>query len=115
MDDEMNDFFELDNVNYTNVNESLIDNNKDFVCPVLAFLDENILTLQSLKVFDCIYGRIKLKRDDNLHRMAKRSRKINGSPKRENMAALTPQLNVTWSRATRISGNGLCNFFSEQA
>ena len=34
--------------------ESLLNNKKDFVCPVVAFLDENILTVQSSKFFDGI-------------------------------------------------------------
>ena len=32
--------------------ESLLNNKKDFVCSVVAFLDENILTVQSSKFVD---------------------------------------------------------------
>ena len=45
-------FLGLDKINYTNLKESLINNKKDFVCPVVAFLDENILTVQSSKFVD---------------------------------------------------------------
>ena len=34
--------------------ETLLNNKKDFVCPVVAFLDENILTVQSSKFVDGI-------------------------------------------------------------
>ena len=47
--DELNAFLELDQINYTNLKESLLKNKKDFVCPVVAFWDENILTIQSWK------------------------------------------------------------------
>ena len=43
---------ELDKINYTNLKESLLINKKDFVCSVVAFLDENILTVQSSKFVD---------------------------------------------------------------
>ena len=33
-------FLELDKINHTNLKESLLNNKKDFVCPVVAFLDE---------------------------------------------------------------------------
>ncbi len=36
------------------MNESLLKNKKDFVCPVGAFLDGNILTIQSPKFVDGI-------------------------------------------------------------
>ena len=52
--DELNAFLELDKINYTNLKESLLNNKKDFVCPVVAFLDENILTVQSSKFLDGI-------------------------------------------------------------
>lgn len=39
--DELNAFLELDKINYTNLKESLLNNKKDFICPVVAFLDEN--------------------------------------------------------------------------
>ena len=47
--DELNVFLELDKINYTNLKESLLNNKKDFICLVVAFLDENILTVQSSK------------------------------------------------------------------
>ena len=53
--DELNAFLELDKIDYTNLKESLLNNKKDFVCPVVAFLDENILTVQSSKFVDGIY------------------------------------------------------------
>ena len=52
----MNAFLELDKINYTNLNESLIDDKKkNFVSPVLAFLDKNILIAQSSKVVKGIH------------------------------------------------------------
>ena len=54
IDDKMNNFLELNKINYTNLKESLINNKKDFVYPVVAFLDENILTVHSLKVINGI-------------------------------------------------------------
>ena len=47
---KINAILELDKINYTNLKESLINNKKDIVGPVVAFLDENILTVQSSKV-----------------------------------------------------------------
>ena len=38
--DELNAFLELDRIDYTNLKESLLNNKKDFVCLVVAFLDE---------------------------------------------------------------------------
>ena len=52
--DELNAFLELDKINYTNLKESLLNNKKDSVCPVVAFWDENILTVQSSKFVDGI-------------------------------------------------------------
>ena len=52
--DELNVFLELDKINYTYLKESLLNNKKDFVCPVVAFLDKNILTVQSSKFVDGI-------------------------------------------------------------
>ena len=52
--DELNAFLELDKINYTNLKESLLNNKKDFVWKVVAFLDENILTVQSSKFVDGI-------------------------------------------------------------
>ena len=52
--DELNTFLELDKINYTNLKESLLNNKKEFVCPVDAFLDDNILTVQSSKFVDSI-------------------------------------------------------------
>ena len=40
---------ELDKIDYTNLKENLLDNKKDLECPVVAFLDENILTVHSSK------------------------------------------------------------------
>ena len=55
MADELNAFFlELDKINYTNLKESLLNNKKDFVCLLVAFLDKNILTVQSSKFVDGI-------------------------------------------------------------
>ena len=54
IDDIMNVFLELYNINYTNLKENLINNKRDFVCPVVALWDENILILQSIKVIDGI-------------------------------------------------------------
>ena len=48
--DEVNAFLRLDKTNCTNLKESLINDKKDFVCPVLAFLDKNNLTVQSSKI-----------------------------------------------------------------
>ena len=50
----MNAFLKLDKVNFTNLKEDLINNKKDFVCPVVAFLDENILIVLSSKFIDGI-------------------------------------------------------------
>ena len=47
--DEPNALLELDKINYTNLKEGLLNNKKDFICLVVAFLDENILTAQSSK------------------------------------------------------------------
>ena len=52
--DGLSAFLELDKINYTNFKESLLNDQKDFVCPVVAFLDENILTVQSSKFVDSI-------------------------------------------------------------
>ena len=41
-------------MNYTNLKESLPNNKKNFVCPVVAFLDKNIITVQSSKFVDGI-------------------------------------------------------------
>ena len=61
MGDEMNAFIKsnktnntkkthnMNKFNNTNLKESLINNKKDFMYPVAAFLNENILTIQSLK------------------------------------------------------------------
>ena len=43
----LNAFLELDKINYTNLKESLLNNKKDFLCPVVAFLDKNILTVHN--------------------------------------------------------------------
>ena len=40
--DKFNAFLELDKINHTNLKESLLNNKKDFVCLVVAFLDEDI-------------------------------------------------------------------------
>ena len=45
-------FLELDKINYTNLKENQLNNKKDFVCPDVVFLDENILTVQSKFVDD---------------------------------------------------------------
>ena len=47
-------FLELDKINYANLKESQLHNKKDFVCPVVAFWEENILTVQSSKLVDGI-------------------------------------------------------------
>ena len=52
--DELNAFLELDKINYTNLKENQLNNKKDFVCPVVAFWDENILTVQLSKIVDGI-------------------------------------------------------------
>ena len=52
--DELNAFLELDKMNYRNLKENLLNNKKDFLCPVVAFLDDNILTVQSSKFIDGI-------------------------------------------------------------
>ena len=52
--DELNAFSELDKINYTNLKKYLLNNKKDFVCPVVAFLDENIFTVRSSKFVDGI-------------------------------------------------------------
>ena len=52
--DELNPFLQLDKINYSNLKETLLNNKKDFVCPVVVFLDENILTVQSSKFVDGI-------------------------------------------------------------
>ena len=44
-------FLALDKIIYTNLKENQLNNKKDFVCLVVAFLDENILTVQSSKIF----------------------------------------------------------------
>ena len=52
--DELNAFLELYKINYTNLKENLLNSKKDFVCPVVACLDDNILTVQSSKFVDSI-------------------------------------------------------------
>ena len=49
---KLNAVLELDKINYTNLKESLLNNKKDFACPVVAFSEENILTVQSSKFVD---------------------------------------------------------------
>ena len=52
---KMNAFLELDNINHTNFKENLINHKKKkTVCSVVAFLVENILTVQSSKVINDI-------------------------------------------------------------
>ena len=51
---DLNAFLDLDKINFTDLKESLLNNKKDFICPVVAFLDENILTVQSSKFVDGI-------------------------------------------------------------
>ena len=43
--------------------------------------------------------------------MAKWAHRMNGTSKKENMAALKPQFNDTWSWVMRICGNGLCKLY----
>ena len=52
--DEFNAFLELDKINYTNLKECLLNNKKDFVCSLEAFLDKNMLTVQLSKFVDSI-------------------------------------------------------------
>ena len=52
--DKLNAFLKLDKINYTNLKESLLNNKKDILWPAVAFLDENILTVQSSKFVDGI-------------------------------------------------------------
>ena len=52
--DKLDAFLELDKIHYTNLKECLLNNKKDFVCLVVAFWDENILTVQSSKCVDGI-------------------------------------------------------------
>ena len=50
----MNAFLELNKINYTNLKERQINNKKELACQVVAFLEENILIVQSTKVIKSI-------------------------------------------------------------